>query len=745
MAKFRTQKNSLVAGQISPTAFGRTDLPFYPMAAKKLQNMIPISSGGAMFRPGSRHAFTSSNPIGLYPFIYNKKEAYCVTVDYLGNVVIKRKDEVYAGALDITPSIVNATVSGTVPVSGATSASGDVYDWSFMDMQYTQSLDVLYLVHKNIKPTRISRTAEDNFTVAAFDSGLTGANLRDAWPYLPINATAKTMTVTDAIGPAPIAAGTTVTITASANHFTANHVGALFKFDYGGANIGCVQVTAYSSATSVTGTVITTIDSELATLLWWESAWSHHQGWPASIAFYYDRLAYGGTDMSPDSVWFSEDGDYNQLSKSTVTDPTSPGASADPFTITFLSHNLNRIQWMNAEKTLIVGTTNDEFVIDRETTGGFGYDNASAIAQSRYGSSYVMPQRVGDELIFVPIDQKMRALVFNFEQNAYVADPLQALFDEYPKVEERSWTYKRRIRRVAWDKTRGVLWAHDTAGNLLGMSRDRRLNYLAWHTHEMGGTDRTVSRPLSDWTGAFGGFSPTDPVFYGFNGSVVSLTVVPDPVTELDDLWIVVHRKVNGSWLYHVEYISGQNRYTDTIYDPYYKQDGTYHLDAFADYDAMSHLEGETVSVLFSGTTGLSALAGKTVTSGTAVYTETAPSGTQKTIAGYPYSGIIIPTRPDLGSQIGTSQAAIKRAHQVTIDFYKTMSAKVGADSSNLEQLLFRTASTPMGYSAELFTGFKTVKTDCDYDMDGYLYILQDEPLPFCVVSIVIEGMTYDG
>jgi hypothetical protein len=53
VAKFRFQKSSLLAGEISPTAFGRTDLPQYQAACKTLRNMIPRLSGGAYRRPGT--------------------------------------------------------------------------------------------------------------------------------------------------------------------------------------------------------------------------------------------------------------------------------------------------------------------------------------------------------------------------------------------------------------------------------------------------------------------------------------------------------------------------------------------------------------------------------------------------------------------------------------------------------------------------------------------------------------------
>lgn len=738
MAKFRSQKNSFVAGEISPMAFGRSDLPQYQHACKQMKNVIPTVSGGAAYRPGSRHAFTDTEPMNLIPFIRSKREAYCVALASDGDVLIKRKDPDYAGGLDETPTILNSTVTGSLTFSTGSQGTEPLYDPNF-EVQYTQSADILYLVHQAFKPQRISRTAADAFTVAAFDNGLTGTSFRDAWPYLKQNSTAITL----AISNAAIGAGRTVT--ASAAFFDSLHVGAVFKSDDGAGTIGCFKVTGFTDSTHVTVEVMVALGTTAAKLTWWESAWSDYRGWPRSVTFFQQRLCYAGTTNNPDSLWLSESADYNQLSHASIVDPRSAPTGDQAFTIELTSAQLNQIQWLSSEKTLVVGTTGDEFLIDREVgTAGFGCDNAAAQVQSHYGSDYVQPQRVGDELIFISNSQ-LRAFVFNFEQNSYVADPLQAFFDEYPKAEKRSWEYNTKFRRIAWDSSRKTLWACDTAGNLIGMTRDRRLNLLAWHSHELGGTDTTLRREFADLDVTLTNV-PNDPVYYIHSGAVASLCVVPDGTKDRDDVWICSLRKINGSWKYHVEYIAGLNRFTDSIYDNYYLQDGTFHIDNFADYNNASHLEAESVSVLFHGTCGRQVLSGKTVTAGTAVFTETVPTGNEITLAGYPYDGVIIPVRPEAGSQIGTSQGALKRIHQAIIRFYKTMSCTVGRDADNIEggAINFREADTPMQNSAELYTGDKTLKVDCDYDRDAYLYILQDEPLPFCVVSIILEGQTYD-
>jgi len=49
-----------------------------------------------------------------------------------------------------------------------------------------------------------------------------------------------------------------------------------------------------------------------------------------------------------------------------------------------------------------------------------------------------------------------------------------------------------------------------------------------------------------------------------------------------------------------------------------------------------------------------------------------------------------------------------------------------------------------MAQSPEIYTGDKEVFLPTNYDREGYVYILQDQPLPFTLVSISIEGTEYE-
>lgn len=760
MAKFRSIKNSLIAGEISATAHGRTDLAQYPHACKTLRNMIPILSGGAGRRPGSffesKIDLASETAPRLIPFIFSKTEAYCIAM----NSTYDPSAGTYTGqakwyrptANDTLSTSGTVTLTGTldfeVSQAGITLISESNYD-EVHDFQYAQSADVMTIVHPKHKPLKLTRTALESFTLKPFDDGLTGTDLRDAYPYRPQNTTSITLQPS-------ATSGTGITITSSSAFFDVGHVGALLKINHAGT-IGCAKITDWTSATAVIADVVVTFGSTSAQTEWWESAWSKYRGWPSTICFFQQRLLYGGNLAEPDSIWFSESSDFNQLSHDTIVDPRSSPTGSQAFTIQMSSTQLNIIQWMSPEKTLVVGTTGDEFVIDRETTSaGFGCDNAEVLVQTHYGSSYHKAVRIGSELVFcLRSDDELRALVFNQLEDSYTADPIQSLYDEYPKVEPIGFSVNRKFRGFEWDESRKTLWCCDTAGNLFGLTRDRGIGLNAWHSHRMGGYDAAVVG-----TGLTLQNSPVqktqDPIYRSCSGSVASVAVIPNPTIGTNDIWIAVHRKINGTFSIHIERIIGKPIAYDSVYNLIDFKNGGLLVDAAISkfnfsgttFTGLSHLEGEVPIGVGSNTFGLFKVTGSAVSGGSTDLQKPLPTNYANedtaVLLGLPFDCIVEPVRLEAGSQIGTSQGALKRITKTVVRLYKTMAAKIGRDANTLETIRFREGSTPMGNSAEIYTGDKVVDFPGDYDRDGGVYLVQDEPLPFSVCSIIVEGQTYD-
>lgn len=772
MAKFRSPKTSFIAGQISPTAFGRTDIPQYASACKTLKNMIPFLTGGAYRRPGTKYEGefldTTDYPPAIYPFVFSQGDAFIIV---FGKSRIS--DTPYVGCLIPdqfsnagSPSTVRLFDSGTSPYVSPT---------EYHNLQFAQSADVVWFVNPYQPPQKVFRQvtgAGTQYKIADFDTSstggaLTGAAIRDAVPYRAQNSAAINMYTT-------ALSGATTAFT-DVDFFDATHVGALFKIKMGGT-IGCFRVTGYTNPRQVSVTyLVNTAAFGLAnqTLQWWESAWSDYRGWPRAIGFFQQRLCYAGTKAQPDTIWFSQTSNYGVLSVETVANPDDDVYYAThneaPFSRTLSSRQLNEIQWLSSEQQLIVGTSGSEWVVGTvsNATAGFGPQTAVAYTRTSYGSAHKQAVRAGNEVIHVSADgTEARALVFNDTESSYVSEPVQLLFDDYPRARNNyatvesgmnSFLGERGYRSMAWDESRKTVWFLDTAGNLLGLTRDRKLQMSTWHTHELGGYDEDIICGSMNM--------PT--------GSVISMTVAPNTITRCNDVWLVVQRKINGVVHYHIERMIGKYVPVESAYTPILGYTGNYYTDCstaasnsilgdppLPGFDVplytieMPQLPGYEAKGVAGNSNGyfeIDFYAPGTNGTGAGFARLQAPYpteyATRETLitAGIPFKSVVVPVRIEAGSIIGSAQGAVKRVHEATFRLYKTLSCSVGGDADNLEELSFVTDDLANTNKApEFFTGDKRVKLDCDYDRDGYIYIESERALPFAVISLIAEGVTYD-
>lgn len=759
--------------------------------------MIPYTSGGAYRRPGSffetAFSYAAVYAPRIIPFIVSETEAYIMIFSqFIGGgrfvSALKPTSNIAPStslAMTGTPPYMVPPFAGTPGTSGFQIANSGPND-EITEVQYIQQVDVMHLVHRNRKPQRIIRTAVDTFKIKDFDADAvstyalgvgSGVPLREAYPYRPMNANAGLQlyvnTATVGIGRTLFSVNAAGVATAL---FDSNQVGSIFKVNIAGT-MGSALITAFVSSSQVTVSVLTAFGAAGVgnrTPNWWESSWSDFRGWPRSVSLFQARICYGGNKSEPDTVWFGQTNNFNVLSnsfymrldtatnsvtygtlidtKSPLIDPNVAGGAvgSQPFQGVLNSNQMNKIQHMSSEKSLFIGTEGDEWIVDFDVaSGGFGADNASLVPTSHFGSAYRKSVRVESELVMcLESKTELKALAFNDIEKAYNAEAVQALYDEKPQVDLSNSV--RDIRSFSWDQSRHTLWCFDTRGNFFGMTRDKKQGINLWHSHQMGGYD---SSKVSTF--------PTialepDPTYRTCAGSIVSMAVLPNPLLGTQDIWLVVKRKLGADFFYHFERIIGRGFEQDTAFGVPGTGVSNYLSDACSYFvfnpaidpwseGGLSQLEGTVPTGTIFNAHGIFELTSGAVAAGIALFTGAIPTVLSTISVGFPFSSIVEPVRVEAGSQIGTSQGALKRIHQAVIRFYRTMSAKVGSNADNLDTLVFRKSTTPMGYSPELFTGDQILKLDADYDRDGLIYILQDKPLPFAVVSVIAEGATFDG
>lgn len=149
-------KSSFAGGELSPSMYGRTDIAKYDSGATVLRNFFVLRYGGAANRPGFKFiAQTYNNKKAvLIPFMYSTDQNYIVEITagrcqfYTdGGIVVKEDGSPY--------SIENFF------------ADKDLEDAA--KIKYTQSADVLFIVHPAHAPMTLTRYGNLDWRFEAMD------------------------------------------------------------------------------------------------------------------------------------------------------------------------------------------------------------------------------------------------------------------------------------------------------------------------------------------------------------------------------------------------------------------------------------------------------------------------------------------------------------------------------------------------------------------------------------------------
>lgn len=117
-----------------------------------------------------------------------------------------------------------------------------------------------------------------------------------------------------------------------------------------GSITGVVRITGFTSSTSVTAEVLTTLGGTAATEDWAEGEWSDFRGWPTSVVIHEGRLWWAGRD----GVWGSVSDAFYSFSFATVGD-------SGPISRTIGSGPVDTINWILPLQRLLLGGQGAEF------------------------------------------------------------------------------------------------------------------------------------------------------------------------------------------------------------------------------------------------------------------------------------------------------------------------------------------------------------------------------------------------
>jgi hypothetical protein len=753
MARVAVQLTNFTGGELSPRLDGRNDLAKYASGCKTLQNMIVYPHGSAARRSGTSFVAeveNSAEKTRLIPFEFSTTQTYILEFGneyirfYKDGGAILEANKTITGITQADPGVVSITSHGfsdgdTIVISGVvgmTEVNGkrfkvanvntndfelqdidgvDVDTTSFtayasggianrvyqiattyltadlFQIKYAQSADVMYLCHPEYSVKKLSRTGHTSWSITEVD-------FTDG-PYLDDNITATTL------GTSAHTVGSGVTLTASAitginsnTGFQSTDIGRLVSF-----RNGYGEITAFTSTTVVTITIIKDMGSTSSSTDWSLGAFSDTTGYPSCVTFYEQRLVFAGTEAQPQTLYFSRSGDYENMFENrggTIADD-------DAIIYTIASNQVNAIRFLSATRTLIVGTVGGEFSV----SGGGSDDpvtptNILIKKQSNHGCANIDAIPVGNVTLFLQrAKRKIRELAYNFDVDGYVAPDMTILAEHISESGVNEMSYQQEPNQIIW----GVR----EDGQLIGLTYQREQQVVAWHRHIFGGAFST--------------------------GTAVCETIATIPTNDKEyQTWVIVKRTIDGVTRRYVEYLNqfDFDEDDDASFN-FLDSQLTYDGSATTTISNLDHLEGQVVSVLANG----SAHPNRTVTNGSI----TLARSSTKVKVGLPYTSILQTMRIDAGSQNGTSQAKTKRIYNITVRLYESLGVEVGPDLNNMESIPFRSSAQLMNTPIPVFTGDKEVEFRGNYETDGYIYVRQTQPLPLTVLSLYPELITNDG
>lgn len=796
-------QTNFTAGELSPRIEGRPDLAKYFNGCKALENFLVYPQGGAFRRPGTRfvkEVKTSSQRTRLVEFIVNNTTAYVLE---FGHQYIR----FYKNGAQL--------MSGGSPYEVATPYSID----AVFDLEYRQSVDVLFMVHQGYAPRKLSRFSDTNWTLTqiafspppTYEADLdlvsvagisantgTGKNVRAKFAFFVAadvgknivlgvsravitaftSATEVVVDILDAFnatitaGPATLtSAGTTVTSVghgAAADDFIvltggaqageirritsvtdANTIviDAAFSVDQAaavawnkviafaastwfiqgspgttllpsiagpvgaqvtltaGANAfrvsdlnkyvkvfgGVVRLTSYTSATVVKGTILQRLSQAASPIVaapigsWTLEAasWSPTRGYPQAIEFHEGRLLFGGSLAQPTTFWGSVSDDYDNFAVGVLAD--------DAIEYTIASRRINPLLWLFSHKSLFLGTSENELIVQSPQGLPLGGDVTPEVSpESEIGSKRMLPCPVSKGFLLVDASgRKVYDFLFDVVQDGLVPTELTLLSDHVTK----GGIYQ---DKIAYQKTpHSIAYMVRADGQLLALTYYRvPENIVAW------------SRIVTD-------------------GEIESVAAIPHPDGDRVQVWVTVKRTIGGATKRYVEYFEDQaSEFSARNWEQLLTDSAVVYSGAAAtSITGLTHLEGKEVDVVADG----SYKGRKTVASGAITLSDAAT----KVEVGLPYTSTLKTMRPAIPN------AMVEGYKRKWNAIFLRLEDSIGA-TVNGEEVLFNAGGQAMDGAPALFTGDKQVKP-LGWGMDGYITVVQSQPYPLAILAIFGE------
>ena len=503
-----TIQPSFAAGELAPSLYARVDLARYQTGLRLCSNFFVMPYGGVKNRPGTVfiNETKSSGVARLIPFQFNDEQTYVLE---FGNLYMRVYKD--GGVVESSPGV---PYEITTPFTAA----------QLFELNYTQSADIMTIVHPSHAPRQLSRLGHDNWTLATISfvpsidapTGLAGSarsgGSGDTTTYRYV-----VTAVADSEVPEESLPSASVTVASYDNKAGASLswsavTGADYYNVYKDSNSSGIYG-FIGKADGLTFNDINIAPVKTDTPPTGNNPFVGTGNYPGAVGYYQQRLCFAGSDLSPQTVWMSKTGNFKNFGYAT------PVKDDDSITFTIASRQVHRFRHILPLRQLLGLTSGGEWVVSGGENG-ITPKTVKAEIQSYNGVSKIPPIVINDSAIYVQQrNNAVSSLAYTFEADGFAGDDLTKFSPHFFRGHALiDWTYQQIPDRL--------VWAARDDGALLGMTFLPEEQLLAWHQHH------------------------TD----GFVESVCSIAE-----GQMDALYLLVRRTINGVTKRYVERMAARD------------------------------------------------------------------------------------------------------------------------------------------------------------------------------------------
>ena len=679
MANVRTLQMSFGGGEVSPEMLGRLDDAKNRSGLAVCRNFVIKPQGPAENRAGFgfvRAVKDSTKKTRVIPFTYSTTQTMVI--------------EVGVGYFRFHTN--GATLlSGGVPYEVAhTYAEADLFD-----VHYVQSADVLTLTHPNYPPQELRRLGATNWTLTpvSFSASITA----------PATVTATATGFTP-----PAKYDYTYAVTAlAADGFSESSQSADALASGNLLETGCIVTISWSAVSGASryniyklqggiyGYIgqtadLSIVDNNIAPDLSvapprYDTVFAGAGDYPAAVSYFEQRRSFAGTTNQPQNLWMTKSGTESDMSYSL------PIKDNDRIAFRVAAREANTIRHIVPLSQLLLLTSAAEWRVTSVNSDAITPNSVSVRPQSYVGASNVQPSIVNNNLVYgAARGGHVRECSYNWQANGFVTGDLSLraahLFDNLDIVD------------MAYSKApQPVVWFVSTSGALLGLTYVPEQQVGAWHHHDTA------------------------------NGTFESCTVVAEG--SEDFLYCVIRRHINGAYVRYIERRSSRQFAAQA--DAFFVDAGlTYRGTPATTFSGLSHLEGQTVSILADGAVQPQ----QVVTSGAV----TIPVAASVVTIGLPIQADLqtLPAAMQIDASFG--QGRSKNINKAWLRVSRSSGVFMGPDAGKLVEYKQRTTEM-YGLPPALVSDEIEVTLTPSWAAGGQVFIRQNDPLPLTAVALTLE------